>query len=127
MSTITTMIVRNLRRVVATAIVGSLSVGFSGTSLADGSGDVRQTTVKYGDLNIGNADGARALYKRIEAAARRVCAPPDNSLAYMSETDKCIHKSIADAVTTVNQPLLYAAYNEKNKTPLPSTMLAQGR
>jgi UrcA family protein len=127
MSSMTTTLVGNLRRFVATAILGSLSLGFSGASLADGSSDVRQLTVKYGDLNITNPDGARALYKRISTAAWKVCAPPDGSMRYISETEKCVHKSIADAVTAVNQPALYAAYNEKNKTPLATNLLAQGR
>ena len=92
-----------------------------------GNSDVRQLTVKYGDLNITNADGARQLYKRIATAAWKVCAPPDSSLSFMSETDRCVHKAITDAVKAVNQPALYAAYNEKNRTPLPTNLLAQGR
>ena len=123
----TMTLARGLRRVVATAIIGGLSLGFSGASLADGNSDVRQLTVKYGDLNVTNPDGARQLYKRISAAAWKVCAPPDSSMAYMSETERCVHKAIADAVTAVNQPALFAAYNEKNKTPLPTSLLAQGR
>ena len=126
MSSNSITLVRSLRRVLATAIIGTLSLGFSGATLADGNSDVRQLTVKYGDLNVSNADGARQLYKRIAAAAWKVCAPPDSSLGYMSETQRCIHKAIADAVTAVNQPALYAAYNEKNKTPLPTNLFAQG-
>jgi len=127
MSSMTINAVRNLRHFVATVIVGSLALGFSSASFAGDGTDVRQLTVKYGDLNISNADGARALYKRITAAAWKVCAPPDSTLTYMSETEKCVHKAIADAVTTVNQPALFAAYNEKHRTPLPSNLLAQGR
>jgi UrcA family protein len=125
MRTIT--LARGLRRVVVTAIIGSVSLAFSGASLAGGNSDVRQLTVKYGDLNITNPDGARQLYKRISTAAWKVCAPPDSSMTYMSETERCVHKAIADAVTSVNSPALYAAYNEKNKTPLPTNLLAQGR
>src|SRR5215469_13680312 len=102
-------LVRNLRRVLATAIIGTVSLGFSGASLAGGNSDVRQLTVKYGDLNVTNADGARQLYKRISTAAWKVCAPPDASISYMSETERCVHKAIADAVQAVNQPALYAA------------------
>ena len=31
----------------------------------------------------------------------------------------CVHKAIADAVTKVNQPELFAIYNSKNHEPRP--------
>ena len=57
-----------LRRLIATAILGALASGFAGVSAADDS-DVRSKTVKYGDLNLSNPQGAAALYGRIVQAA----------------------------------------------------------
>ena len=110
-----------LRRLIATAILGALASGFAGVSAADDS-DVRSKTVKYGDLNLSNPQGAAALYGRIVQAAYAVCDTADIGLWSRAAVHDCINKAVADAVTKVGEPRLIAVYNARNSRPLPITL-----
>jgi UrcA family protein len=116
-----------LRNLIAAAIFSALASGFTAVSAAADSTDAPRIVVKYGDLDVSNPQGAAVLYRRIRSAAQSVC--PDfqrSDLAAKARTDACVHKAIADAVITVNQPGLFAEYNAKNRLPLP-IMLAAGQ
>ena len=74
-----------------------------------------EVTVKFADLDIRNAQGATALYARIQRAARQVCPSFDGrELSSKRRMDACVHKAIADAVAKVGQPALFDAYNQHN-------------
>jgi UrcA family protein len=76
---------------------GSISVGY--TQLSE--------TVSYADLDINKAEGAQALYNRLNRAAKNVCAPlRDRDLKSIVEHRDCVSEAIANAVGAVNQPLL---------------------
>ena len=109
-----------LRGLIATAILGTLTSSFSTVSAADPSS--AGVTVKYADLNIASPSGALVLYQRIQAAARSACA------YFWFETDadeaRCLHHTIAKAVTQVNQPALSAIYNAKFRTSAPSALVS---
>jgi UrcA family protein len=114
-----------LRSLIAAAIFGALASSFSVVSAADAGSKPINVNVKFEDLNIASPAGARVLYDRIRAAAENACS------YYWFKTDadqvRCVHDGIANAVTTVNRPALFAVYNAKNKTPLPTTLLSQSR
>jgi UrcA family protein len=114
-----------LRGLITSAIFGALAAGFTGVSTA-GDTTVRSITVKYGDLNLSNPQGAATLYSRIVRAAHEVCELPDDSLSFRADARACLHKAIADAVTKVGHPELIAVYNANNREPLPATV-AQNR
>jgi UrcA family protein len=125
MNTMTTS--TQLRGLIATAILGALAGCFAGVSAAADS-DARSMTVKYGDLDLSNPQGAATLYRRIVQAARAVCDPADYSPWYLSAEHSCVNKAVADAVTKVGEPRLIAVYNAKNNQPLPFTVAtAQNR
>jgi UrcA family protein len=110
-----------LRSLIAAAIFSALAPGFAAVSAAADSTDAPQVVVKYGDLNVSNPQGAAALYARIRKAAESVCPRFERSdLGSMVRIDNCVHKAIADAVTMVNQPALFAQYNARNGSPLPA-------
>ena len=114
-----------LRGFIATAIFSALASSFGGACTAADSGDTRSETVKYGDLNISNPQGAAALYRRIVAAANNVCSSYEADSRYIgsqASLNTCIHKAITDAVTKVGRPELVAVYNSKNRQPLPVTV-----
>jgi UrcA family protein len=115
----------DLRLFFATAILGALAAGFAMVSAAADGMVVRSLTVKYGDLNLSNPEGATILYRRIVGAAHEVCDPPSSELSALSQTRACIDKAIADAVTKVGHPALVAIYNAKNRQPLPVTVAAR--
>ena len=82
-------------------------------------GDFRSETVSYSDLNLSSQSGVQALYGRIHAAAKRVCAQP----ADWPSPRSCMSKAESDAVSKVNIPLLTAFYQNKTGTQ-PQTIIA---
>ena len=62
--------------------------------------------VKYSDLNLSNADGAKALYRRLSVAAAQVCAPLRDVPVRASKHTACIDQAMARAVADVNAPAL---------------------
>jgi UrcA family protein len=116
MNTMTTS--TQIRRLIATAILGALASGFAGVSAATDSG-ARSMTVRYGDLDLSNPQGAATLYRRIVQAGRAVCDSSDSSPWALAAMHNCVNKAVADAVTKVGQPQLIAVYNAKNPQPLP--------
>jgi UrcA family protein len=69
---------------------------------------VRMEDVKFQDLNLANAAGVDVLYKRIQAAAKQVCAvhgaTRDSRAA--SASAKCAKDAEARAIEKINLPAL---------------------
>ena len=64
-------------------------------------------TVKYGDLDISKAEGAKVLYQRIRAAARSVCDLSIGGDAVLRVAEKaCVDTAIDNAVRKVDAPAL---------------------
>jgi UrcA family protein len=125
MNTITTS--KSLYGFLASAIFGVLAAGVATVSTAAEATEFLQTTVKYGDLNVSTSQGAAALYNRIRVAADGVCSPLDHGdISSKMNVAACVHKAIAGAVTSVDQPALTAVYNAKYGQPLPVMIAAQG-
>ena len=76
----------------------------SAAHAADRVGDIPTKTVSFRDLDLSTAQGARALYGRIEAAARDVCRGTE-----LADYDACRARAIEGAVKDVGNPLLSAA------------------
>ena len=114
-----------LRGLVTIAIFGALACSFSPVSAADASSKPIGVKVKFADLNLSSQAGARALYERIRAAAENGCS----YYWFKSDADevRCVHDAIASAVTKVDSFALFAVYNAKNKTPLPTALASQSR
>ena len=69
---------------------------------------VRMEDVKFQDLNLDNAAGVNALYKRIQAAAKHVCAvhgATRDSRAALASV-KCTKDAEARAIEKINLPAL---------------------
>jgi UrcA family protein len=125
MNPVTTSI--KLRGLIASAIIGVVASGFAAECIAVETGDAPQVVVHYADLNVSSPQGAAVLYVRIRRAADSVCPGINLSdLASKARKYACVHKAIADAVITVNQPALFAQYNANNSSPLP-VMIAAGQ
>ena len=109
---------------VATAVFGAVAASFAGAAAA-GNPELLQITVPYGDLNVSTVQGATTLYNRIRIAAQGVCWPLDHGdVSSTRQTAACVHKAIVEAVTSINQPALFAAYSAKNNQPLPNIVAA---
>jgi UrcA family protein len=117
-----------VRRIVATLLMGTLASGLAAVASAAQEGDVLQEVVKFGDLNVSNAQGAATLYARIHRAAANVCRSFDNrDFESRRQIDACMHKAITEAVNKVDQPSLYAVYNAKNGTSKPVILASRTR
>ena len=99
-------------------IVTALAAAYVGTTNADtphnaavDAAPVRK--VSYGDLNLGNRDGATALYRRIPSAAEHVCSPLySRQLALQKHWHECMDNAVSDAVSSVNHPMLTVLANQ---------------
>jgi UrcA family protein len=101
-----------------TNILGFAALGLAIAALPVQSADrivTRTTVVKYSDLNLGNPAGVRALYTRIQAAARTLCAPADvPRVVARSEHRVCVNDAVSDAVSRVNHPLVSALHRGRH-------------
>lgn len=71
------------------------------------SGEAKQVTVQVADLNLANDAGVDALYSRIRAAARTVCAGAEGrSVAQMREWNSCMGVALDGAVASVGSHAL---------------------
>jgi UrcA family protein len=69
--------------------------------------DAPSKTVRFSDLDITKADGAKVLYNRIRAAAQDVCGLSTGTDPILKMGLKgCIEKAVDKAVKDVNAPML---------------------
>lgn len=109
---------------VATSLFSVLSLNLAAALPAAADGfDALKEIVKYDDLDVSRSPGAAVLYGRIHAAAQKVCSPFEGRSVSDKTHTACVKKAIADAVTTVNEPKLFAVYSAKTGTMV-STRLA---
>jgi len=101
----------------ALALIGGCGLAVAGqactekTVTATRSTDSHAVRVSYRDLNLATDQGSRALYQRISAAARRVCAAGDNrNLAAVAAAEACAQASIEQAVHEVNNVHFESVY-----------------
>ena len=103
---------KSILSIVLAAATLATATGFTAASVAAEQRTV-STTVRYGDLNLANADGAKAMLTRIKHAARQVCEPaPETALDY-PDWRKCVAKATDGAVSRLNAPMVTAAYRGK--------------
>jgi UrcA family protein len=94
----------------AACLLGAVA-GTAGAAGVASDADARMLRVTYNDLDLATEQGSRALYARIESAARQVCAPEDQrNLAAVAAARSCKAQAVAQAVSTVHSPVLAAVY-----------------
>lgn len=109
----------SFRFFLAAAIWVALASGCTAPPASSAYSDARKVTVRFGDLDLSNLQGATALYRRIRLAAEQVCSPFDGrDIASKIRMEACVHRAVADAVTTVDRPASFAAYAAHNRTRL---------
>lgn len=94
-----------------TSVVCLLGVSAGSTGTAHGA---RSVSVNYRDLNLSTIEGAITLYERLKGAARTVCDGMTGGAVYQ-EWRSCYEAAMADAVATVNSPLLTAVHRGPNR------------
>jgi UrcA family protein len=100
-----------IRLALATATLLTCVCGASG-AFADE--EVRSERVKFQDLNVDTPEGVQALYGRIHAAAKRVCA--DSDPVTRGAAPACAGKAESNAIAKLNLPQLTVYYHIKTRT-----------
>jgi UrcA family protein len=109
----------SLRRILAPALLLAIATAAmpAGADVPDAPLSVK---VSYADLDVAHAAGAKALYGRIQNAARDVCKPLSNQpRLHTSAWDKCISNAVSNAVQSIGQPALTSLHEEKTRNVLP--------
>ncbi len=76
---------------------------------AEGNDVPRSETVRYGDLDLNNQQGAVTLYRRLHNAAADVCSDPaEDKYSSVPHYQHCVEQAIGEAVASVDQPALTA-------------------
>ena len=113
MTSATLSIAARLRTATAFALLAAcVSVPASGAAhAATESSDAPKLTVRYSDLDLATQQGSQALYGRIAAAARQVCAVDDiRNLAALAAADAYRAQAIEKAVREVHSARLASVY-----------------
>jgi UrcA family protein len=92
---------------VGTALCAGLCL-FAATAPANAE-TVRTATVAYADLNLASPAGRATLNRRIDAAARQVCANNDHGPDAALDEMRCVHHAVSAARTKVYAPQVTAA------------------
>src|SRR5690349_5196616 len=89
-----------------------LATSASITSMASADEQLRTETILFQDLNVQTPAGAQALYRRIHAAAHRVCSISSDNRFDQLGAARCAQNSAAKVVEQLNLPALTAYYNK---------------
>ena len=96
----------------ATVAVALLGVAFLVTGAH--AHETNGLTVRYSDLNLNSAAGAKVLYQRIRAAAKQVCGDiDDRQLGRAAAAKACLDQAIENSVRAVNNVQLTHVANEQ--------------
>jgi UrcA family protein len=85
---------------------------------------VRKARVTYADLDITRPPDAVRLYKRIQSAAVKVCAPASQYPIHTARA-RCVHDAISRAVADVRAPELSRYHAMRTGSPVPSAIAAR--
>jgi len=100
---------------VALLLLGSLA-GVMAAGAATIDSDVPSVVVKYSDLTLATDNGVNQLYRRITAAAKRVCPDyPLRDLGAQRQVEHCRNQAIAKAIQQIDNPRLAALYAVRSK------------
>lgn len=96
------------------AVVAAVGIAASAALAAEplGDYDVPKLEVQYGDLDLTNAEGVRALHRRLTTAAERVCPRTDGrvGLERTLAARACRKQALEHAVRAIGSPELAALH-----------------
>ena len=98
----------NTRKSIVVALVCLLG---SAAALASEAPPPLHVKVNYSDLNMNTLAGANTLYGRIRGAARFACGEQGRRWEEIRHWNNCYKEAVADAVASVNSPLLTSVHN----------------
>jgi UrcA family protein len=102
-----------------TAVAASITIAIASHTAYAASEDSPPTViVHYSNLDLANAAGVKALYRRLSAAATTVCrAFNRRDTAQKAKWQQCYEEALSAAVLDVNVPELLALHTRSPQTP----------
>jgi UrcA family protein len=86
---------------VSAAVLG-IAFFAAGAQAGEAAFGANSVTVRYSDLNLSTAAGAKVLYQRIHSAAERVCGDANSrQLDQAAAAKACMDQAIANSVNAV--------------------------
>jgi UrcA family protein len=97
------------------SIAGIMAAG--GASAARLDSEAPSVVVKYSEQSLATDDGVYALYRRITAAAKRVCpdAAGTHNWNLQAAVDRCRNDAIAGAIRQIDNSRLAALHAARSK------------
>ncbi|MGQ0836408.1 MAG: UrcA family protein [Gammaproteobacteria bacterium] len=90
------------------------AVGAENAVAGPASDEPPSVTIRYSHLDLAKPAGAESLYRRIQAAARTVCGVnKSKELRQIVFAKDCYTATVANAVATINKPLVTALHRSK--------------
>jgi UrcA family protein len=107
----------------AFAICVAATLGFNANASAAGPSNTQSVengaltyVVRFADLDLSNIQGTTELYGRLRSAARVVCEPLESrDWRTSTKHEACMRTAIADAVESVDRPLLSQYHQLRTK------------
>jgi UrcA family protein len=98
-------------------VLGSLAgiIAAGAASAAGDDSDVPSIVVKYSEQSLATDDGAYALYRRITAAAKRVCPDASKDLSRLVIAQQCRDEAVARAIRQIDNSRLAALHAAHSK------------
>ena len=100
-------------------VASIIILGFATANVANTHSQAPRTlTVQFGDLNLNNAQGVAALYKRIKNAARNVCSELEGrTLSKKRLYAECVDTALSTAIARVDRPALSRYVVDRSAKP----------
>src|ERR1700693_1367281 len=115
MNKTTTIAVRAMTIALA-AVIGCSAAQASNVSKDESAGERHQYVVRFADVDLSRIDGAMTVYGRIRQAANAVCESLDSRVLELIEKHRaCVNHAVADAVASINRPLLSQYHQLRTK------------
>jgi UrcA family protein len=116
MNKTTTIAVRAMTIGLAAVIGCSAAYASNASQDESATHEWHQYVVRFADVDLSRIDGAIAAYARIRQAANVVCQSLDSRVLGLTEKHSaCVNQAIADAVASINRPLLSQYHQLRTK------------
>jgi UrcA family protein len=80
--------------------------------------EIPTVTVDYSDLNLTTDAGIKALYRRLQIAAKQVCRSFEgHEIGGATQRRACYNQALSDAVAKVNVEMLSVLHKNANAAP----------
>ena len=113
----TTTITLRAMTISLAAVIGCSAAHATNVSKDESATNERhQYVVRYADVDLSGIDGAITVYSRIRQAANAVCESLDSRVLGFAEKHRaCVNQAIAEAVASVDRPLLSQYHQLRTK------------